>query len=243
MGDTGPCGPCSEIFYDHGDKIAGGPPGSRGRGRRPASSRSGTSCSCSSSSARRRRAVDLPKPSVDTGMGLERVAAVVQGVTSNYDTDLFKALIAASESRRRACRRRATTTASHARHRRPLRATTLPHRRRRAARRNEGRGYVLRRIMRRAMRHAHLLGATEPFMYRLVPALVHEMGDTYPRAAARAAAHRPRRSSSKRSVSSGRSKRGLELLEDATGDLPEGRDAVRRHRVQALRHLRLSRST
>ena len=175
-GDTGPCGPCSEIFYDHGPKIAGGPPGSadadgdrfieiwnlvfmqyeqRGPGDR----------------------VDLPKPSIDTGMGLERISAVLQGVHDNYDIDLFRALISASVA--------ATGVAAKGEHKAShrviadhLRASSfliaegvLPS--------NVGRGYVLRRIMRRAMRHAHLLGAKEPLMWRLVPALVQQMGETY----------------------------------------------------------------
>ena len=176
MGDTGPCGPCSEIFFDHGDKIPGGPPGSadadgdrfieiwnlvfmqfeqRGPGDR----------------------IELPRPSIDTGMGLERISAVLQGTHDNYETDLFKALIGASvaatgveaEGKARPSHR---VIADH------LRASSfliadgvLPS--------NEGRGYVLRRIMRRAMRHAHLIGAKEPLMWRLVPALVREMGQTY----------------------------------------------------------------
>jgi alanyl-tRNA synthetase len=181
MGDTGPCGPCSEIFIDQDPDatkgIAGGPPGSadqdgdrflefwnlvfmqfeqRGPGDR----------------------VALPKPSIDTGMGLERMTAILQGVQSVYDIDLFKALIEASEA--------ATGVAAKGEHQAShrviadhLRATSfliaegvLPS--------NAGRGYVLRRIMRRAMRHAHLLGAKEPLMWRLVPALVQQMGETYP---------------------------------------------------------------
>jgi len=177
MGDTGPCGPCSEIFYDHGDHIAGGPPGSadadgdrfieiwnlvfmqyeeRGGGDR----------------------IDLPKPSIDTGMGLERIAAVMQGVHDNYDIDLFRALIAASvEATGVPAEGKATSShrviADHLRSSSFLVADgVLPS--------NEGRGYVLRRIMRRAMRHAHLLGAKEPLLWRLLPALVREMGQSYP---------------------------------------------------------------
>ena len=177
MGDTGPCGPCSEIFYDHGDHIWGGPPGSpeedgdrfveiwnlvfmqydqRGPGDR----------------------VDLPRPSIDTGMGLERVAAVLQGVHDNYDTDTFKALIAASVDLT-GVPAEGATQASHRVIADHLRASSflvadgvLPS--------NEGRGYVLRRIMRRAMRHAHLLGAKDPLMYRLLPSLTAEMGAAYP---------------------------------------------------------------
>jgi alanyl-tRNA synthetase len=177
MGDTGPCGPCSEIFFDHGDKIPGGPPGSpdedgdrfieiwnlvfmqfeqvAGGARNP-----------------------LPKPSIDTGMGLERIAAVLQGKHDNYDIDLFAALIGAiaeltgvdPQGPMRASHR---VIADH------LRASSfliadgvLPS--------NEGRGYVLRRIMRRAMRHAQLLGAREPLMWKLVRSLVREMGQAYP---------------------------------------------------------------
>ncbi|NTS64510.1 alanine--tRNA ligase [Sphingomonas sp. HHU CXW] len=177
MGSDGPCGPCSEIFYDHGDHIAGGPPGSQDEDgdrfveiwnlvfmqfMQEADQITG----------------DLPRPSIDTGMGLERVAAVMQGVHDNYDTDTFKALIAASG----ALTHTVTSGNNQASHRviaDHLRCSgflvadgVLPA--------NEGRGYVLRRIMRRAMRHAHLLGAKEPLMHRLVPALVAEMGAAYP---------------------------------------------------------------
>jgi alanyl-tRNA synthetase len=177
MGSDGPCGPCSEIFYDHGDHIPGGPPGSPDEdGDRfveiwnlvfmqflqEADSIVG----------------DLPRPSIDTGMGLERVAAVMQGVHDNYDTDTFRALIAASG----ALTHTPTSGDNQASHRviaDHLRTSgflvadgVLPA--------NDGRGYVLRRIMRRAMRHAHLLGAKEPLMHRLVPALVAEMGAAYP---------------------------------------------------------------
>ncbi|ONF97272.1 alanine--tRNA ligase [Sphingomonas jeddahensis] len=177
MGSDGPCGPCSEIFYDHGDHIPGGPPGSPDEdGDRfveiwnlvfmqfvqEADTIVG----------------DLPRPSIDTGMGIERVAAVMQGVTDNYDTDTFKALIAASG----ALTHTPTTGDNQASHRviaDHLRTSgflvadgVLPA--------NDGRGYVLRRIMRRAMRHAHILGAKEPLMHRLVPALVAEMGAAYP---------------------------------------------------------------
>ncbi|MFA5897963.1 MAG: alanine--tRNA ligase [Hyphomicrobium sp.] len=176
MGDTGPCGPCSEIFFDHGDKIPGGPPGSPAAdGDRFVEIWNLVFMQYEQLAPGER--VNLPKQSVDTGMGLERIAAVLQGVTDNYDIDLFKALIAASVS--------ATGVPATGEHKAShrviadhLRAASfliadgvLPS--------NEGRGYVLRRIMRRAMRHAHLLGAEEPLMYRLVPALVHEMGDTY----------------------------------------------------------------
>jgi alanyl-tRNA synthetase len=177
MGDDGPCGPCSEIFYDHGEHIAGGPPGSPDEdGDRfveiwnlvfmQFEQEAGNIVS------------ELPKKSIDTGMGLERIAAVLQGVHDNYDTDTFKGLIRASEELTHT-RADGESQASHRVIADHLRASgflvadgVLPA--------NEGRGYVLRRIMRRAMRHAHLLGTKEPLMYRLVPALVAEMGAAYP---------------------------------------------------------------
>jgi alanyl-tRNA synthetase len=176
MGDTGPCGPCSEIFFDHGPKIPGGPPGSADAdGDRFIEIWNLVFMQYETLEGGKR--IDLPKPSIDTGMGLERISAVLQGTHDNYEIDLFKALIAASEE---ATGVKATGEhkASHRVIADHLRATSfliadgvLPS--------NEGRGYVLRRIMRRAMRHAHLLGAREPLMYRLVPALVRQMGDTY----------------------------------------------------------------
>ncbi len=177
MGDTGPCGPCSEIFYDHGAHIAGGPPGSPEEdGDRFIEIWNLVFMQFEQVTADER--IDLPKPAVDTGLGLERMAAVLQGVHDNYETDLFKALIGAVEEATGV----AAADAEGASHRviaDHLRATSfliadgvLPS--------NEGRGYVLRRIMRRAMRHAHLLGADEPVIFRLVPALVHEMGQAYP---------------------------------------------------------------
>jgi alanyl-tRNA synthetase len=177
MGDTGPCGPCSEIFFDHGDHIFGGPPGSPDEdGDRFVEiwnlvfmqferQEDGTD-------------VPLPKPSIDTGMGLERIAAVMQGVHDNYDTDTFKALIEASEELT-GTKAEGDQKASHRVIADHLRSTSflladgvMPS--------NEGRGYVLRRIMRRAMRHAHLLGAKEPLMHRLVGSLAAEMGAAYP---------------------------------------------------------------
>jgi alanyl-tRNA synthetase len=177
MGDSGPCGPCSEIFYDHGDHIPGGPPGSPDEdGDRFVEIWNLVFMQYEQEA--NQIVGDLPKPSIDTGMGLERVAAVLQGVHDNYDTDTFKALIAASG----ALTGTATTGDNQASHRiiaDHLRTSgflvadgVLPA--------NEGRGYVLRRIMRRAMRHAHLLGAKEPLMHRLVPALIPEMGAAYP---------------------------------------------------------------
>jgi alanyl-tRNA synthetase len=177
MGSDGPCGPCSEIFYDHGDHIYGGPPGSPEEdGDRFVEIWNLVFMQFVQESDQ--IIGDLPRPSIDTGMGLERVAAVLQGVHDNYDTDTFKALIAASGELTKS----ATDGANQPSHRviaDHLRASgflvadgVLPA--------NEGRGYVLRRIMRRAMRHAHLLGAAEPLMHRLVPALVAEMGAAFP---------------------------------------------------------------
>lgn len=177
MGDTGPCGPCSEIFYDHGAHIAGGPPGSpQEDGDRFVEIWNLVFMQYEQRAPGDR--VDLPRPSIDTGMGLERVAAVLQGVTDNYDTDTFKALIAASVELT-GVPAEGATQASHRVIADHLRASSflvadgvLPS--------NEGRGYVLRRIMRRAMRHAHLLGAKDPLMYRLLPSLTAEMGAAYP---------------------------------------------------------------
>ena len=177
MGDTGPCGPCSEIFYDHGDHIWGGPPGSPEEdGDRFIEIWNLVFMQYEQISKEER--VGLPRPSIDTGMGLERVAAVLQGQHDNYDIDLFRALIAASEEAtgvkaegdHRASHR---VIADHLRSASFLIADgVLPS--------NEGRGYVLRRIMRRAMRHAQLLGARDPLMWKLVPALVAQMGRAYP---------------------------------------------------------------
>ncbi|WP_296613297.1 alanine--tRNA ligase [Sphingomonas sp.] len=177
MGDNGPCGPCSEIFFDHGDHIPGGPPGSPDEdGDRFVEIWNLVFMQFEQEA--NEIVGNLPKPSIDTGMGLERVAAVLQGVHDNYDTDTFKALIAASEAlthtkavdEQMASHR---VIADHLRSSGFLVADgVLPA--------NEGRGYVLRRIMRRAMRHAHLLGAKDPLMHRLVPALVAEMGAAYP---------------------------------------------------------------
>jgi alanyl-tRNA synthetase len=177
MGDSGPCGPCSEIFYDHGDHIPGGPPGSPDEdGDRFVEIWNLVFMQYEQEDNEIVRY--LPSPSIDTGMGLERIAAVLQGVHDNYDTDIFKALIAASTALTHNART-ADTKASHRVIADHLRASgfliadgVLPA--------NEGRGYVLRRIMRRAMRHAHMLGASEPLMHRLVPSLAAEMGAAYP---------------------------------------------------------------
>ncbi|HEY9078933.1 alanine--tRNA ligase [Magnetovibrio sp.] len=177
MGDTGPCGPCSEIFYDHGDHIAGGPPGSPDEdGDRFVEIWNLVFMQYEQQANGER--IELPKPSIDTGMGLERIAAVMQGTHDNYDTDLMRALILASAD--------ATGTDPDGDHRVShrviadhLRATAfliadgvLPS--------NEGRGYVLRRIMRRAMRHAHMMGASEPLIYKLFPALQAKMAGAFP---------------------------------------------------------------
>ncbi|MEO5809378.1 MAG: alanine--tRNA ligase [Sphingomicrobium sp.] len=177
MGPDGPSGPCSEIFYDHGDHIPGGPPGSPNEdGDRFVEI--WNLVFMQFLQEHDEVVSDLPKPSIDTGMGLERIAAVLQGVHDNYDTDTFKALIAESEALTKT-RAEGDAQASHRVIADHLRASgflvadgVLPA--------NEGRGYVLRRIMRRAMRHAHLLGAKDPLMHRLVPALVAEMGGAYP---------------------------------------------------------------
>jgi alanyl-tRNA synthetase len=177
MGDTGPCGPCSEIFYDHGDQIPGGPPGSAdAEGDRFIEIWNLVFMQYEQLADGKR--IDLPKASVDTGMGLERIAAVLQGTHDNYSIDLFRALIGAiadltkvsPDGPQKASHR---VIADHLRASAFLIADgVLPS--------NEGRGYVLRRIMRRAMRHAELLGAREPLMWKLVPTLNREMGQAYP---------------------------------------------------------------
>lgn len=176
MGDTGPCGPCSEIFYDHGAHIPGGPPGSaEADGDRFIEIWNLVFMQYEQKDADTR--IALPKPSIDTGMGLERVTALLQGVHDNYDIDLFKTLIHASEEYTK--NRDETHRVSHRVIADHLRSSgfliadgVLPS--------NEGRGYVLRRIMRRAMRHAHMLGCKQPLMHQLVPTLVAEMGSAYP---------------------------------------------------------------
>ncbi|MDF3062297.1 MAG: alanine--tRNA ligase [Microvirga sp.] len=177
MGDTGPCGPCSEIFYDHGEHIPGGPPGSEDAdGDRFIEI--WNLVFMQFEQIRPGERITLPKPSIDTGMGLERISAVLQGTHDNYATDMMRALIGAVENLTHVPAD-GPQKASHRVIADHLRASSflvadgvLPS--------NEGRGYVLRRIMRRAMRHAELLGAKEPLMWRLVPALVREMGQAYP---------------------------------------------------------------
>jgi len=177
MGDTGPCGPCSEIFYDHGPQIPGGPPGSaEAEGDRFVEIWNLVFMQFEEGPPGVR--APLPRPSIDTGMGLERVAAILQGKHDNYDTDTLRALILASaeasgqdpDGLYRVDHR---VIADHLRSSAFLIADgVLPA--------NEGRGYVLRRIMRRAMRHAYRMGAREPLMYRLLPALIRQMGGAYP---------------------------------------------------------------
>ncbi len=177
MGDTGPCGPCSEIFYDHGDWIPGGPPGSADQdGDRFIEIWNNVFMQFEQHADGTR--TGLPKPSIDTGMGLERIAAILQGKHDNYDVDILRAII---------------ESAAHATNTDPDGDKSVSHRviadHLRAASfliadgvmpSNEGRGYVLRRIMRRGMRHAHILGAQDPLMYRLLPTLIGKMGDAYP---------------------------------------------------------------
>ncbi len=218
MGPTGPCGPCSEIFYDHGDHIWGGPPGSPEEDgdrfveiwnlvfMQHEQFEDGTR-------------TDLPRPSIDTGMGIERVAALLQGTNDNYGTDLMRSLILASAD--------ATSTdpdgTGRVHHRviaDHLRSTSflladgvMPS--------NDGRGYVLRRIMRRAMRHAHLLGAKDPLMYRLVPALVRQMGAAYPELT-RAQALIEETLKLEETRFKQTLDRGLKLLDDELDLLPDG---------------------
>ncbi|MDB5399512.1 MAG: Alanyl-tRNA synthetase [Rhodopila sp.] len=177
MGDTGPCGPCSEIFYDHGDHIQGGPPGSQNEdGDRFIEIWNLVFMQFEEGPPGTR--VSLPRPSIDTGMGLERVAAILQGKHDNYDIDIFRALILASaevtgQDPDGPFKTSHRVIADHIRSCSFLMADgVLPS--------NEGRGYVLRRIMRRAMRHATMMGAKDPVMHRLVPTLIRQMGAAYP---------------------------------------------------------------
>jgi alanyl-tRNA synthetase len=218
MGDDGPCGPCSEIFYDHGEHIAGGPPGSPDQeGDRFVEIWNLVFMQFEQAAGE--IVSDLPSKSIDTGMGLERISAVLQSLPDNYDTDVFRALIAASEELTRT-KAQGEQQASHRVIADHLRASgflvadgVLPA--------NEGRGYVLRRIMRRAMRHAHLLGAKEPLMWRLVPALVAEMGAAYPellRAQPLIEATLQQEETRFRQTLV----TGLKLLDEATAGLPKG---------------------
>jgi alanyl-tRNA synthetase len=218
MGPVGPCGPCSEIFYDHGAHIPGGPPGSPDEdGDRFVEIWNLVFMQFEQHEDGTR--TELPKPSIDTGMGIERLTAVLQGVHDNYDIDLFRTLIEASEAMvgGRGGRSNGPSHRVIADH---LRSTSFliadgvsPS--------NEGRGYVLRRIMRRAMRHAHLLGASEPLMHRLVPTLVSEMGDAYPelRRAEATISETLRQEEERFQRTLGR---GMALLDDATASLKHG---------------------
>ena len=218
MGETGPCGPCSEIFFDHGDKIEGGPPGSADEdGDRFVEIWNLVFMQYDTQADGER--LNLPSPSIDTGMGLERIAAVLQGTHDNYEIDLFRKLIKASVEAT-GVKAKGEFKATHRIIADHLRASSfliadgvLPS--------NEGRGYVLRRIMRRAMRQAHLLGAKDPLMHRLVPTLTHEMGQAYPeliRAEALITETLKLEESRFRKTLA----RGLDLLEEATTDMKAG---------------------
>jgi len=218
MGPTGPCGFCSEIFYDQGPSVAGGPPGSPDEdGDRYLEFWNLVFMQFEQVDEKTR--IDLPKPSIDTGMGLERIAGILQGVTNNYDVDLFRHLIGVSEEMS-GVRSEGEAKFSHRVITDHLRSTSfliadgvLPS--------NEGRGYVLRRIMRRAMRHAHLIGTKDPLMHRLVPSLMAEMGSAYPelkRAEALIAETLKLEEIRFRETLA----RGLKLLDEATGTLKSG---------------------
>ena len=218
MGPTGPCGPCSEIFYDHGDHIAGGPPGSPEQdGDRFTEIWNLVFMQYEQISADER--IDLPKPSIDTGMGLERIAAVLQGKHDNYDIDLMRSLIEASAeaSGQPADADHAVSHRVIADHLRSVSFLiadgVLPS--------NEGRGYVLRRIMRRAMRHAHMMGCDEPLLWRLVPELVTQMSQAFPELN-RAEPLITETLNLEETRFKQTLERGLKLLEDALGDLGEG---------------------
>jgi len=217
MGPTGPCGPCTEIFFDHGDKIWGGPPGSKDEdGDRFIEIWNLVFMQNEQFADGSMRALDMQ--SIDTGMGLERIGALLQGKHDNYDTDLMRSLIEASAH--------ATSTdpdgpgkthhrviADHLRSTSFLLADgVMPS--------NEGRGYVLRRIMRRAMRHAHQLGAQDPLMYRLVPALVRQMGEAYPELS-RAQALIEETLRQEETKFRQTLERGLRLLDDELSALPD----------------------
>ncbi|WP_421791115.1 alanine--tRNA ligase [Hyphobacterium sp.] len=217
MGDTGPCGPCAEIFYDHGADIPGGPPGSPDEdGDRFIEIWNLVFMQFEQQAGGR---IDLPKPSIDTGMGLERIAAVLQGKHNNYDIDLFQALIANSQDVL-SSKAEGDALASHRVIADHLRSSAFlmadgvtPS--------NEGRGYVLRRIMRRAMRHAHLLGASEPVMHRLVGELVNQMGEAFPELG-RAQATIEKTLEAEEERFQRTLGRGLALLDEATLDMKEG---------------------
>ena len=235
MGDTGPCGPCSEIFYDHGDHIPGGPPGSLDEdGDRFIEIWNLVFMQFEEGPPGTR--VPLPRPSIDTGLGLERFAAILQGKHDNYDTDTLRALILASAE--------ATGTDADGGHKVShrvvadhLRATSfliadgvLPS--------NEGRGYVLRRIMRRAMRHLHMMGTRDPVFWKLVPALVRQMGSAYPELGrAEELIQGTMRLEENRFKAM--LDRGLHLLAEETGKLGEKEPLAGDVRLPPLRYLRL----
>ena len=218
MGDTGPCGPCSEIFYDHGDQIPGGPPGSPDEdGDRFIEIWNLVFMQYEQIDADTRN--DLPRPSIDTGMGLERLAAVLQGKHNNYDIDLMRNLIEAS-AQESGVEPDGDHQASHRVIADHLRASSfliadgvLPS--------NEGRGYVLRRIMRRAMRHAHIMGCQDPLLWKLVPSLVTEMGKAFPELD-RASALVTETLKLEETRFKETLGRGLRLLEDETAKLADG---------------------
>ncbi len=219
MGETGPCGPCSEIFWDHGPGIPGGPPGSADAdGDRFVEIWNLVFMQYDRQADGTLR--PLPRPSIDTGMGIERMAAVLQGTHDNFATDVFRALIATSAELTGTDPEAPPARVSHRVVADHLRAAAflvadgvLPA--------NEGRGYVLRRIMRRAMRHAQLLGAREPLLYRLVPCLVSAMGAAYPELGrARALVEETLRLEETRFRQT--LEKGLRLLEEATAGLPAG---------------------
>ncbi|QIE54930.1 alanine--tRNA ligase [Pikeienuella piscinae] len=219
MGATGPCGPCSEIFYDHGDHIPGGPPGSPDEdGDRFVEIWNLVFMQYESHEDGSR--TNLPKPSIDTGMGLERIGAVLQGKHDNYDTDLMRSLIEASAAASGTDPDAPETRIHHRVIADHLRSTSfliadgvLPS--------NEGRGYVLRRIMRRAMRHAHLLGVEAPLMHRLVPALVRQMGQAFPELG-RAEPMIEETLALEEKRFRNTLERGLHLLDEALEALPDG---------------------
>jgi alanyl-tRNA synthetase len=220
MGDTGPCGPCSEIFYDHGDHISGGPPGSPDEdGDRFIEIWNLVFMQYEQVTKEQR--ISLPRPSIDTGMGLERISAVMQGHHDNYDIDLMRSLIEASAdaSNQEADGPHKISHRVIADH---LRASSfliadgvLPS--------NEGRGYVLRRIMRRAMRHAHIIGCKDPLMWRLAPALVRQMGDAFSELQ-RAESLITETLKLEETRFKEALDRGLRQLEDATAGLGDGED-------------------
>lgn len=218
MGDTGPCGPCSEIFYDHGETVAGGPPGSPDEdGDRFIEIWNLVFMQYNQLSVDER--IDLPKPSIDTGMGLERITAILQGKHNNYEIDLFEKIIA-DIADRTGTKSEGEALMSHRVIADHLRTSAflvadgaLPG--------NEGKGYVLRRIMRRAMRHAHLLGAKDPLMHQLVPELINQMGEAYPELKQGQATIETtlEREETKFRETLGR---GMRLLEDEMGGLAQG---------------------